>query len=46
MTLVSIGHRISILKYHDQVLELNGNGEWEVVSSEEYQARNGTGDRF
>ena len=27
-TLVSVGHRSTILKYHKYVLELTGNGEW------------------
>lgn len=27
-TLVSVGHRSTILKYHKHVLELTGNGEW------------------
>lgn len=29
-TLISIGHRLSILKYHQQVLELLGNGKWRL----------------
>ncbi|ELR98275.1 ABC transporter ATP-binding protein/permease [Gloeocapsa sp. PCC 73106] len=28
ITFVSVGHRLSLLKYHHQVLELIGNGEW------------------
>lgn len=36
ITLVSICHRFSILKYHQQVLELGGDGEWQVIPSQEY----------
>ncbi|MBC7817054.1 MAG: ATP-binding cassette domain-containing protein, partial [Planctomycetaceae bacterium] len=36
MTLVSVCHRPSILKYHQQVLELAGDGEWRVYPSDEY----------
>lgn len=37
-TYVSVGHRLSLLKYHHQVLELQGNTQWRVVSAEDYQA--------
>ncbi|MEG4011537.1 MULTISPECIES: ABC transporter ATP-binding protein/permease [unclassified Microcoleus] len=36
-TFVSVGHRLSLLKYHQQVLELLGDGSWRVVSAEEYR---------
>lgn len=36
-TLVSIGHRASILKYHKQVLELDGKGAWALHSAEGYR---------
>jgi len=36
-TLVSVGHRLSILKYHPQVLELNSNGGWKRYSAAEYR---------
>jgi putative ATP-binding cassette transporter len=29
-TFVSIGHRETVLKYHKQVLELTGNGHWQM----------------
>jgi len=35
-TLISVGHRPSILKYHPQVLEVTGNGEWRQSSAAEY----------
>ncbi|ERT05480.1 ABC transporter family protein [Lyngbya aestuarii BL J] len=37
-TYVSVGHRLSLLKYHHQVLELQGDTQWRVVSAEDYQA--------
>ena len=37
-TFVSVGHRMSLLKYHQQVLELLGDGSWRLLSAEEYEA--------
>jgi putative ATP-binding cassette transporter len=37
-TFVSVGHRVSLVKYHQQVLELLGDGSWRLVSTEEYRA--------
>lgn len=37
-TFVSVGHRVSLVKYHQQVLELLGAGSWRLVSTEEYRA--------
>ena len=37
-TFVSVGHRSSLVKYHQQVLELLGDGSWRLVSAEEYRA--------
>ncbi|MEG3840163.1 ATP-binding cassette domain-containing protein, partial [Microcoleus sp. herbarium14] len=36
-TFVSVGHRMSLLQYHQQVLELLGDGNWRLVSAEEYR---------
>ncbi|WP_310491742.1 ABC transporter ATP-binding protein/permease [Dechloromonas sp.] len=36
-TLVSVGHRPSILKYHQQVLELSGDGEWKLFAADDYR---------
>ncbi|MEG5059016.1 ABC transporter ATP-binding protein/permease [Microcoleus sp. A2-C5] len=36
-TFVSVGHRLSLLKYHQQVLELLGDGSWRLLSSEKYR---------
>ncbi len=36
-TLISVGHRPSILKYHPQVLELLGDGEWRLYAADDYR---------
>ncbi len=38
-TYISVGHRPSLLAYHDIVLELQGDSAWQVWSAEEYTAR-------
>jgi putative ATP-binding cassette transporter len=35
-TLVSISHRQTVLKYHTQVLELTGNGHWQLYPAKDY----------
>jgi putative ATP-binding cassette transporter len=35
-TLISIAHRPSILQYHSQVLELDGNGGWLLHAADDY----------
>ncbi|MBS1954301.1 MAG: ABC transporter ATP-binding protein/permease [Cyanobacteria bacterium SZAS-4] len=30
VTVLSVGHRASLVEYHDNVLQLNGNGGWET----------------
>ena len=35
-TFVSISHRATVLKYHQQVLELTGNGHWQVYPASTY----------
>ena len=37
-TYISVGHRISLLRYHNNVLELMGDQKWRLVSTEEYRA--------
>ena len=37
-TVVSVGHRPSLLSYHQQVLQLTGRSRWRVSSVEEYLA--------
>jgi putative ATP-binding cassette transporter len=36
-TLVSVGHRATILKYHRQVLELTGDGQWQAQPAQGYR---------
>ncbi len=38
-TYVSVGHRPTLLAYHDLVLELQGNSAWKLWSAAEYSAR-------
>jgi len=33
---ISVGHRRSILAYHNRVLELQGLGKWRVMPVKEY----------
>lgn len=35
-TLVSVGHRPTILQYHQQVLELTGDGQWRVHDAADF----------
>jgi vitamin B12/bleomycin/antimicrobial peptide transport system ATP-binding/permease protein len=35
-TFVSVGHRSSLLKYHHQVLELEGEAKWRLYSVQDY----------
>ncbi len=37
-TYVSVGHRSSLLKYHDRVLELRGGGNWRLLPAAEFTA--------
>jgi len=37
-TYVSVGHRMSLLRYHHQVLELMGGEKWRLLAAEEYEA--------
>lgn len=36
-TMISVGHRPSILQYHPRVLEIVGDGTWQMYSSESYR---------
>ena len=37
-TLVSVSHRLNIIKYHRHVLELGGDGSWRVIPAEDSNA--------
>ena len=37
MTYVSVGHRPTLLDYHDNVLELQGGGNWRLMSTDEFR---------
>ena len=37
-TVVSVGHRPSLLQYHQQVLQILGNSQWRLSSVEDYLA--------
>ena len=36
-TLISVGHRSTILKFHTQVLELDGCTAWRTVAAADYR---------
>ncbi|HEX6735432.1 MAG TPA: ATP-binding cassette domain-containing protein, partial [Azonexus sp.] len=36
-TLISVGHRSTILQFHTQVLELNGDSNWQTVPAASYR---------
>lgn len=38
ITFISVGHRLSLLKYHHYVLELLGDYQWRLVSVQEYES--------
>ena len=33
---ISVGHRTSLLKYHQQILQLNGDSSWQLTQAENY----------
>lgn len=37
--IISIGHRPTLTKYHSEVLELKGDGNWELMTAEEFARR-------
>merc|ERR1712173_62126 len=36
---ISIGHRPTLLEFHDRVLHIEGNGRWKIMSPQEYRTR-------
>jgi putative ATP-binding cassette transporter len=37
-TIVSVGHRPSLLQYHQKVLQLRGRSQWQILTVEDYLA--------
>ena len=37
VTLVSVAHRAAVLRFHTQVLELAGDGDWQLRDAQEYR---------
>ncbi|OWY64310.1 ABC transporter ATP-binding protein [cyanobacterium TDX16] len=37
---ISVGHRNSLIKYHQQVLELKGNSHWQLLPAQAYIQKN------
>ena len=35
-TLISVSHRLNIVKYHEHVLELNADGSWRVTPANDF----------
>lgn len=35
-TFISVGHRPTLVPYHEQVLKLGGHGDWQLISAGEY----------
>jgi putative ATP-binding cassette transporter len=35
-TFISVGHRPTLVAYHKQVLKLDGHGDWQLISAQEY----------
>jgi putative ATP-binding cassette transporter len=33
---ISVGHRPTLVQYHDHVLKLGGNTNWHLISAEDY----------
>ena len=36
-TPVSVGHRATLLRFHQQVLELSGDGQWRTQAAKDYR---------
>ncbi|MBD2778494.1 ABC transporter ATP-binding protein/permease [Iningainema sp. BLCCT55] len=37
-TTISVGHRASLLQYHEYVLKLDGDSNWQLMSTQEYDS--------
>ena len=36
LSLISVGHRPSLKDFHENILELNGLGDWKLLTSDKY----------
>lgn len=37
-TIISVGHRSSLLQYHEYVLKLDGDSNWQLMPTREYNS--------
>ena len=40
LSLISVGHRPSLKDFHENILELNGQGDWKLLTSDKYNFNN------
>jgi len=40
LSLISVGHRPSLKEFHDNILELNGQGNWKLFTTDKYNFKN------
>ena len=40
LSLISVGHRPSLKDFHENILELNGQGNWKLFTSDKYNFKN------
>ena len=36
LSLISVGHRPSLKDFHENILELNGKGDWKLFTADKY----------
>jgi putative ATP-binding cassette transporter len=40
LSLISVGHRPSLKDFHENILELNGQGDWKLFTTDKYNFKN------